>query len=88
MFLIKDLAKIKLLSVKKKLNKFSLNQVPSFHYIISGPPFSQNFKYMPGHFFKEMQYVKMFLKRKFETLRDCETPVSKFKTETQKNSRL
>lgn len=43
---------------------------------------------MPGHFFKEMQYVKMFLKRKFETLRDCETPVSKFKTETQKNQRL
>ena len=40
---------------------------------------------MPGHFFREMQYVKMFLKRKFETLRDCETPVSKFKTETQKN---
>ena len=37
---------------------------------------------MPGHSFKEMQYVKMFLKRKFKTLRDCETPVSKFKTET------
>ena len=35
-----------------------------------------------------MQYVEMFLKRKFETLRDCETPVSKLQTKTQKNSRL
>ena len=31
-----------------------------------------------------MQYVKMFLKRKFETLWDCETPVSKFKTSRHK----
>ena len=66
---MKDLAKIKLLFVKKKkLNKCPLNKVLSFHYIISAPPFSQNFKYTPGHFLKEMQYVKMFLKRKFETL--------------------
>ena len=62
--------------------------MPSFHNIISARPLSQNFKYTPGHFFKEMQYVKMFLKRKFETLQDCETPFSKFKTKTQKNSSL